>query len=425
MSDSKSKCVLHGFSASTVSRAVQHLIAEQKLDVEILQIDMFKGAHKAPEYLKINPQGLIPTLVEGDFILTESSAILKYLAEKFSATSVYPTDLKKKAKVNEAMDWCNTELYKAFGYDFIYPQAFSTGKDLTEGKKNSRKKLWYLNDTILANGKKFMTGDDLTIADYLGYAFVTLGNIVRQDFSPLKNVTAWLARIAALSTTSSVYGMFNGWCASKASTPFHQLSLSNLKLYYFAGRGRGELTRILFAEGRVEYEDVRIESKDWANHKASMPFGQMPVLEIDGLKVPESLAIERYAATVAGLYGASLLEAARVDMMVGACGDLYEPFGQANYTKDEKVKEEKFKKFWAEDFPKWNAILEKNLGDNNYFVGSDVTLADIMVYHVYTNVLAKNKDALKGDSKISALLERVAKRHRIASWIEKRPKSEW
>jgi len=231
--------------------------------------------------------------------------------------------------------------------------------------------------------------------------------------------------MAALSTTSKVYGFFTGMCQNYKDKPFHTLSLSNLKLYYFAGRGRGELTRFLFAEGRTEYEDVRIESKDWANHKASMPFGQMPVLEVDGFKVPESLAIERYAATVGGLYGGNLLEAARIDMIVGACADLYEPYSQANYTKDEKVKEEKFQKLWAEHFPKWNALLEKQLGDNKYFVGNDATFADIMVYHLFTNVSAKNKDVLKDFSKLAALVERVGSRPRIAAWIEKRPKTEW
>jgi len=48
-----------------------------------------------------------------------------------------------------------------------------------------------------------------------------------------------------------------------------------------------------------------------------------------------------------------------------------------------------------------------------------------MVYHVFTNVLAKNKDVLKEAPKVAALLERVASRPRIAAWIEKRPKSEW
>ena len=62
-------------------------------------------------------------LEDGDFRLTESSAILKYLADKYDLPA-YPKDLKKRAKVNEVMDWLNTQLYRDFGYGLIYPQLF-------------------------------------------------------------------------------------------------------------------------------------------------------------------------------------------------------------------------------------------------------------------------------------------------------------
>ena len=65
----------------------------------------------------------MPVLEDGDFRLTESSAILKYLADKMDSPP-YPKDLKERARVNESMDWFNTNLYRDFGYGVVYPQIF-------------------------------------------------------------------------------------------------------------------------------------------------------------------------------------------------------------------------------------------------------------------------------------------------------------
>ena len=60
-------------------------------------------------------------LDDDGFLLTESSAILKYLADK-TGSSTYPKELKERARVNELMDWFNTGFYRNLGYNFIYPQ---------------------------------------------------------------------------------------------------------------------------------------------------------------------------------------------------------------------------------------------------------------------------------------------------------------
>ena len=69
----------------------------------------------------LNPNCLVPILEDGDLRLTESSAILKYLADKIGSPA-YPKDLKRRAKVNEMMDWINTNFYRDWGYNLAYPQ---------------------------------------------------------------------------------------------------------------------------------------------------------------------------------------------------------------------------------------------------------------------------------------------------------------
>jgi len=96
-------------SVSTTSRPVLLFLAEHNMPAEIIQISLRGGEHLTPEFAALNPNKSVPTLQDEDFVLTECSAILKYLAEKTSSRT-YPKDLKARARVNEAMDWFNTGL---------------------------------------------------------------------------------------------------------------------------------------------------------------------------------------------------------------------------------------------------------------------------------------------------------------------------
>jgi glutathione S-transferase len=141
----------------------------------------------------------VPVLEDGDFRLTESSAILKYVAEKARSPS-YPQELRARARVNERMDWFNTGLYRDLGYGLIYPQCLPTHKrpdervqaaTLAWGREKSRDWLQIL-DAELIGSRAFLCGDEVTIADYFGAAIMTLGEVIHLDYSPWPNVARWL-----------------------------------------------------------------------------------------------------------------------------------------------------------------------------------------------------------------------------------------
>jgi glutathione S-transferase len=137
-------------------------------------------------------------------VLTEASAILKYLAEKVGAPT-YPKELRQRARVNERMDWFNTGLYRDLGYGLIYPQCLPTYKrsdatvqsavlDWARGKSRS----WLdILDKNLIGGSAFVCGGEITIADYLGACYLTLGDVVHLDYSPWRNVSRWLDTMKA------------------------------------------------------------------------------------------------------------------------------------------------------------------------------------------------------------------------------------
>lgn len=120
---------------STASRPILMFIADNNINVDLQLVDLMSGEHVKPPYIAMNPTGLVPMLEDGDFRLTESSAILKYLADKVGSPA-YPKDLRQRARVNERMDWLNTQFYRDFGYGLVYPQLFPHHKRPTDDQQS-------------------------------------------------------------------------------------------------------------------------------------------------------------------------------------------------------------------------------------------------------------------------------------------------
>jgi glutathione S-transferase len=219
---------LYCHPASTTSRIVMLFIAEEAADIELQTVDIFSGEHLKPEYAQINPSPLIPVLEDGDFRLTESSAILKYLADKQNSPS-YPKDLRQRARVNEMMDWLNTNLYREFAYGMVYPQAFPTHKRRSEEAQAStlawsaeRSQGWLkiLDERLIGPGKSYLCGERITIADYMGAEVVGVGELIGCTFSQYANISHWMDRMKALKSWGQVHETFNGFAASMKGQKF-------------------------------------------------------------------------------------------------------------------------------------------------------------------------------------------------------------
>jgi len=163
----------------------------------------FKGEHMQPAYAAINPNCLVPVLEDGDFRLTECSASLKYLADKVDSPA-YPKQLQQRARVNERMDWFNTQFYRDFGYGLIYPQLFPNLKRPTDeqqrgvvawGKEKSKAWLKVLDENLIGPRNDYVCGSQITLADYLGAAYITAGDVVRCNLSAYPYVTRWIGNM--------------------------------------------------------------------------------------------------------------------------------------------------------------------------------------------------------------------------------------
>jgi len=209
---------LYMHPVSTTSRPLMLLIAEHQLDIQQQGVDLFSGEHTAEAYAAINPNKMVPMLEEGDFRLTESASILRYLAEKF-ALPEYPQDLQQRARVNECLDWFNTQLYREFGYGLHYPQLFPQHKydndivqqaTIERGKKQSENWLSVLDRHIIGDEQSYLCGNEISIADYFGISLITLGEITRCDFSAYPNVVRWIDNMKQLPSWNECNAAFYG-----------------------------------------------------------------------------------------------------------------------------------------------------------------------------------------------------------------------
>ena len=96
---------IHGRNTSSNVQKAMWAIGELNLKYERLDVGGAFGKNRDPEYLAMNPNGLVPTMVEGDFILWESNSIVRYLARVYGAGTLEPSDQKEIARASQWMDW--------------------------------------------------------------------------------------------------------------------------------------------------------------------------------------------------------------------------------------------------------------------------------------------------------------------------------
>ena len=128
------------------------------------------------------------------------------------------------------MDWVNTQVCREFAYGLVYPQIFPNHKrrsdeahaaTLAWGKERSQGWLKVLDESLLGSKKKYLCGDQITIADYFGGPFVGLGEIVRANYSgSFPNVSRWLDRMKTLKSWAKVHEVFYGFAASMKDKTF-------------------------------------------------------------------------------------------------------------------------------------------------------------------------------------------------------------
>ena len=159
---------IHGRKTSSNVQAVMWLIAELGLDYDRLDIGGHFGGNDTAQFLAMNPMGQVPVLQEADLTLCESQAIIRYLAQKPEAASLWPDTPAKRAVIDQWMEWAKQAFYPVITYkvfwQLIRVSAAERNFDLiAEGEAELQKLMKIADAQIAKNG--WLAGSEFSVAD--------------------------------------------------------------------------------------------------------------------------------------------------------------------------------------------------------------------------------------------------------------------
>jgi glutathione S-transferase len=164
------------------------------------------GGNRTPEYLRMNPNGKIPVIDDDGFVLWESNAIVRYLAAKHGAGTLWPNDLRQRADADRWMDWHATELMPAMRNAFM--QLIRTAPEqrsqtLIEESNTATEPLLAILDSHLA-GRDFLCGNHFTMGDIAVGSSVHRWFGLPQPHAPRPNVERWYRRLVTRPAVAGV-----------------------------------------------------------------------------------------------------------------------------------------------------------------------------------------------------------------------------
>jgi glutathione S-transferase len=180
------KMKLYEFAPTRSIRA-RWTLQELGVEFEPIVVNLVAGDHRRPEFLEINPAGKVPVLVDGDLVLTESVAIVMYLAEKYRDRGFSPTDPLERAELNRWLLFTVTELeqplWRIARHTAIYPERDRLPADVTLAG-NEFRAMADIVERHMQN-RKFVVGNTATVADFvLAYTLDWANEVKLLDHCP-------------------------------------------------------------------------------------------------------------------------------------------------------------------------------------------------------------------------------------------------
>jgi glutathione S-transferase len=181
---------LYGTSASRAIRSIW-AIEETGIEYEHIPAHFFKDT-KTPEYLAINPNGRVPTLVDGELVLFESMAINLYLARQYGG-SLFPDNPADQARAQQWSVWGISEIeplqMQIVVQKFFVPEDKRDAGVIEAAAQGLERPLAVLNAHLV--DRPYLLGDSFTVADLNVAGVMLLLNMVQHDYSPHEHVKRW------------------------------------------------------------------------------------------------------------------------------------------------------------------------------------------------------------------------------------------
>jgi len=186
---------LYFHPASTYARRVRIALLEKGLEFEPVVVDMAARAHRAPDYLALNPYGRVPTLDDDGFVLYESAAILQYLEATRPAPALVPADVRGRALVDMHLRLCDAQFARPAGV-IIFPKRFLPEARwdraaIGQAKTEIEKHLAIVERTL--GDRQYLVGDAYSLADVAYTPFLQFLSVM--EGQPAPHVADWSARL--------------------------------------------------------------------------------------------------------------------------------------------------------------------------------------------------------------------------------------
>ena len=212
-----------------------------------------------------------------------------------------------------------------------------------------------------------------------------------------------------------------------------------MKLVYFNVRGLAETSRILLALGGEEYEDFRypLEVIDMSKHemkkeefdtdkaagKLSLSLNKVPALEVDGVTIPQSKAIERFLARRFNMMGENELDAARIDSICECVRDFKDMYQKVRFLP-EAERSEGMNQWFTVTLVERLGLLENLLGEEGFSVGDKLSLSDVVLFCFITQFF-DNKEAAYNATlatpRLRKIVDSVSQNEKVVRWLKERP----
>lgn len=172
------------------------LMEEMGLSYETMPLDFSKQEHKSSQYLELNPNGKVPTIIDDGFVLWESLAINYYLIEKYNGVELVGESAVEHAEVNKWNIWSITHLSESF-FPLVMQKYFNSPD--SEATKNAQEKELPRYLAVLENqlaGKEYIVLGKFTLADITAMSVANMAHFVGYDMSAYPNIVSWMQRLS-------------------------------------------------------------------------------------------------------------------------------------------------------------------------------------------------------------------------------------
>jgi glutathione S-transferase len=183
-------------------RRVRLTAAVLGITLEEKKLDFTKGEHKNPEYLALNPNGAVPTLVDGDYVLTESRSIMQYIASTKPESGLLPRDERERADVTRWQFWDASHFsphVAAVAFERLLKGMMGLGEPdqrKIDDALGSFRRFGAVLNKRLDGGKQYIVGNNLTIADLTLASSLMYSKQSEIPLGEFPNINTWFSRIS-------------------------------------------------------------------------------------------------------------------------------------------------------------------------------------------------------------------------------------